>query len=142
VADPTSVFLDTAYVYALINTRDQWHAKATQWQQTLAQQQRPLVTSQFVLIEIADGLSAIGFRQHAVRTLDALAGSSFVDVVPASPQLYDDALGLYRNRADKDWGLTDCSSFVVMQQRGLHEALTSDHRFSEAAFRALLLDEP
>jgi predicted nucleic acid-binding protein len=55
------VFLDTAYIYALVNSRDQWHAKASYWEQQMTRQRRPLVTSEFVLMEIADGLSAIQF---------------------------------------------------------------------------------
>ena len=62
MSDLTPVFLDTAYVFALINTRDEWHAKARELGHTLHATSRPLVTSEFVLAEIADGLSAIRFR--------------------------------------------------------------------------------
>ena len=54
--------------------------------------------------------------------------------------LFDDALGLYRARPDKDWGLTDCISFVLMEREGLTEALTADAHFRQAGFRALLLE--
>ena len=139
MSDSTRVFLDTSYVYALINTRDQWHGKAKQCEHSLSLEQRTLVTSQFVLMEIADGLSAIGFREHAIRAIDSLAVSSFVEIVPATPQLFDDAMDLYRKRSDKEWGLTDCTSFVTMRQRGLHDALTTDQHFLQAGFRPLLL---
>lgn len=142
MADLTPAFVDTAYVFALINTRDRWHARAAPWEETLSRQRRRLLTSQFVLIEIADGLSALSFRQRAVAALDALSGSSLLEIVSASPQLYHDAFELYRNRRDKEWGLTDCSSFVIMQRRGLHDALTTDQHFVQAGFRALLINEP
>jgi predicted nucleic acid-binding protein len=45
---------------------------------------------------------------------------------------------LYRNRADKNWSLTDCISFVVMKRKGITEALTGDHHFEQAGFKALL----
>ena len=45
---------------------------------------------------------------------------------------------LYARRPDKSWSLTDCISFVVMTDRGLTEALTGDHHFEQAGFRALL----
>jgi predicted nucleic acid-binding protein len=45
---------------------------------------------------------------------------------------------LYRGRPDKEWSLTDCISFVVMGERSLTEALTSDHHFEQAGFTALL----
>ena len=41
-------------------------------------------------------------------------------------------------RKDKDWSLTDCLSFAVMHARDLSEALTGDHHFQQAGFRALL----
>jgi predicted nucleic acid-binding protein len=44
----------------------------------------------------------------------------------------------YESRPDKAWSLTDCISFVVMNQHGLTEALTGDHHFEQAGFTALL----
>jgi predicted nucleic acid-binding protein len=47
-------------------------------------------------------------------------------------------LDLYASRFDKAWSLTDCISFVVMEQQGIREALTGDHHFEQAGFVALL----
>jgi predicted nucleic acid-binding protein len=138
--DHTSVFLDTAYVNALVNTRDQWHAAAVQWEQKLAVDTRRLVTTEFVLVEIADGLAAVRFRTQATHIIATLQASPLIEIVPASSQLFTAALALYRGRADKDWGLTDCVSFVVMRERGLTEALTTDEHFRQAGYRALLLE--
>ena len=135
------LFLDTAYVLALLNTRDQWHAAAVTWEQQLAARRQPLITTEFVLTEVADGLAAVRFRSHAVRALHTLRTSPLVEVVPASSGLFAAALDLYRARPDKDWGLTDCASFVVMGERGLVEALTTDDHFRQAGFRALLLEQ-
>ncbi len=57
--------------------------------------------------------------------------------VPLTDELYQQAFDLFRDRPDKEWGLIDCASFVVMQ-RGLTEALTPDEHFEQAGFRALL----
>lgn len=51
--DPEPVFLDTAYVNALVNTRDQWHEAAVRWERKLAADRRRLVTTEFILVEIA-----------------------------------------------------------------------------------------
>jgi uncharacterized protein len=142
MTDHTAIFLDTAYIFALVNTRDQWHARARQWQAVLTAERRPLLTSAFVLMEIGDGLAAVGFRRQAVQVLDTLAASSLVEVVPATSELYAAGLELYRNRHDKDWGLTDCTSFELMRQRGLREALTTDEHFQQAGFRVLLREQP
>jgi uncharacterized protein len=134
----TPIFLDTAYVYALVNTRDQWHDKAVEWQRSMAVEEHPLVTTELVLVEIADGLAAIKFRAQAIHVLITLQSSQFVQVVPFTSRLLSAALDLYRQRQDKDWGLTDCVSFVVMREHALHEALTMDEHFEQAGFRALL----
>jgi len=140
--DRLPVFLDTAYVNALVNVRDQWHNAAVQWEERLAVERRRLVTTECVLVEIADGLAAVRFRAQAVQVITTLQASSFVDIIPASSQLFRTALELYRRRADKDWGLTDCVSFVVMSEQSLSEALTTDDHFRQAGFRALLLESP
>ena len=140
--DRTPIFLDTAYVNALVNTRDQWHDAAVQWQRKLSTDKRRLVTTEFVLVEIADGLAAVRFRVQAVQVIATLQASPLVEIIPASSRLFTAALELYRNRGDKDWGLTDCASFVVMSERGLLEALTTDDHFRQAGFRILLLENP
>ena len=58
--------------------------------------------------------------------------------VRATSELIQRGRKLYRERADKEWPLTDCISFVVMQDHGLSEALTADHHFEQAGFKALL----
>lgn len=140
--DTGPLFIDTAYVDALVNTRDLWHRAAVAWERRLADQRRRLITTEFVLVEIADGLAAVRFRAHAVAVISVLRASPLVEVVPSSSQLFAEALELYQNRPDKSWGLTDCSSLVVMAARGLTEALTTDHHFRQAGYRALLLDRP
>ncbi len=95
-------FLDTAYIYALVNTRDQWHRQAVQWQRKLTLEQRTLVTTELILVEIADGLAAVKFRTQAAQIIKTLQSSPFVQVVPSSTRLLNDALELYRQRADKD----------------------------------------
>lgn len=139
--DRSPIFLDTAYVNALINTRDQWHEAAIRWETRLATERRRLLTTEFVLTEIADGLAAVRFRGHAVRAIALLRESLLIEIVPVSSGLFETALALYQNRGDKDWGLTDCSSFVVMGERGLSAALTTDDHFRQAGFRSLLLEE-
>jgi predicted nucleic acid-binding protein len=108
------------------------------WEQKLASERCELITTQLILVEIADGLAAIKFRARAVQEIIALGSSPFVEVMTISSALFDQALILYSQRNDKDWGMTDCVSFIVMRDRGLSEALTMDEHFAQAGFRALL----
>ncbi len=59
-------------------------------------------------------------------------------MIPVDQPTLDVASEMYRRRADKEWSLTDCTSFVLMGRRGVTEALTADHHFEQAGFVALL----
>jgi hypothetical protein len=97
-----------------------------------------LVTTQAVLLEIGNALSRQRYRRAAVVLLNALETDSKVEIVSLSEQLYTQAFQLYCQRLDKEWGLVDCISFIVMQERGITEALTADEHFQQAGFRVLL----
>lgn len=135
-----AVFIDTAYVYALINRQDQWHEKAVQWRLRIKNEERPLMTSEFILAEIADGLSAVKFRRAAVQAINILQNNPLVKIIPATSNLFLQALKLYEQRPDKNWGLTDCASFVVMTENNITEALTTDDHFRQAGFVVLLAE--
>ena len=134
------LLIDTAYVYALINPRDQWHSKAVRWRKTITAENLPLLTTEFILAEIADGLASITFRQAAVKAIRILQENPLVKIIPASADLFENSLKLYEQRQDKNWGLTDCASFVVMNENNLTDALTTDEHFRQAGFKALMLD--
>ncbi len=134
------VFLDTAYAYALVNTRDQWHDRAVVWQERLAKERLSLLSTEFVLMEIADGLAAVQFRKQAIAIINLLKKNPYVEIVPASSELFAESFELYKKRIDKGWGLTDCTSFTVMQRYGVRDALTTDEHFRQAGFRALLIE--
>jgi uncharacterized protein len=134
------IFIDTAYVHALISPNDQWHKKAVEWQLKIEAKKNLLLTTEFVLTEIADDLAAIKFRQPAAQVIRILQTNAFVEIIPASSELFAKALKLYEQRQDKSWGLTDCTSFVVMKENKLTDALTTDEHFRQAGFKVLLLD--
>ena len=138
--DPV-LFLDTSFVYALVNTRDQWHTVAVRWQRRLSAEQYKLHTTEFVLLEIANGLSAIRFREQSVKTIQYLAASESVTVTQSSSELFGAGFELYKSRMDKHWGLTDCISFRTMENQGIRCALTTDEDFVQAGFRAILLED-
>ena len=62
-----------------------------------------------------------------------------ITITAASAELFERGCRLYADRPDKDWSLTDCISFVVMEEKAITEALTADHHFEQAGFNALLL---
>jgi uncharacterized protein len=97
-----------------------------------------MVRTSWVLIEIGDGLSRVDQRPLAVELYDRLYRSSRVRILAVAPEQEVAAWQLYRQRPDKNWGVTDCTSFVVMSQLGMDEAFTVDHHFEQAGFRRLI----
>lgn len=137
----SEVFLDTAFALALVNVNDLLHGKALSLADQLEAQATRLVTSRPVLLEIGNSLAKLRYRSSAVQILTSLEADPSVEIVPLTDELYHEALHLYRDRSDKEWGLVDCVSFVIMQERGINEALTPDRHFEQAGFRALLCQE-
>ena len=135
------VFLDTAYAIALSSSNDQYHKRALRLAKQLETANTRLVTTRAVELEIGNALSKHRYRSAAIQLLDALEADPAVGVVPLSEALYTQALSLYRERPDKEWGLIDCVSFVVMRERSITEALTADEHFQQAGFRALLKED-
>lgn len=130
-----ALFADSFYYLAILNADDAAHQLAVDFSE---KQRGPVATTVWVLTEVADPLSAPGQRGGFVRFLDALRGDAEVTIIPPGPELFEAGLSLYSQRPDKDWTLTDCISFVVMERMDLREALTGDHHFEQAGFAALL----
>lgn len=128
-------FADAFVFLAMLNRGDRMHAAAVR---ALEGSGDPLVTTSWVLTELADGLCAARSRAVFVALEQRLRMDHRVTIVSAEERLYQAGLELYRRRPDKDWSLTDCISFVVMRERGTVEALTGDRHFEQAGFIALL----
>ena len=131
----SATFADSFYFLALFNPRDAAHERAVRASQDVPD---TLVTTDWVLVELADALCDPVNRVRCIGLVNDLRRSSRVKVEPATRELLNAGWSLYQQRLDKDWSLTDCTSFVVMEQRGIAEALTGDHHFEQAGFRALL----
>ena len=131
----TACFVDTFALLALLNPADAMHRVTRRW---FDASRRPLLLTDWILVELADGLCAARTRQAFLTIERRLRGDGRVTIVPASRALLDRGLALYAARPDKDWSLTDCTSFTVMAERGLTDALTGDRHFAQAGFVPLL----
>jgi len=130
-----AIFADTFYFLALVSRDDATHSRAVALSRRLTGR---IVTTAWILTEVGDAMSAPRQRQVFRVLVDSLLTDARVTIVPPTKQIFDQGIDLYDSRPDKEWSLTDCISFVVMQQLQLSEALTGDHHFEQAGFRALL----
>ena len=130
-----AVFADTFYYIAMLNPSDRYHAAAIEITKSLS---RPVVTSIWVLMEVADALSDPAIRSRTHRFLQAVTSRKVTMLIADVEPWYSRGLALYGNRADKSWSLTDCISFEIMSARGIAEALTGDRHFNQAGFQTLL----
>jgi len=133
-----TVFVDTAGWLALVNKSDSLHRKARKIRDRLLEQSIRFAVSDYVIVEIANALSRAPWRETAIRLISSIYASDDVIVVEVDKALLQEAWELYRAREDKDWSLTDCTSFVIMNKGGMRRAFTSDNHFEQAGFSVLM----
>jgi predicted nucleic acid-binding protein len=132
------IFADTSYWIALLNPHDELHGSAVAVAQSCSDDQ--IFTTEMVLTELLNGFSDRGprLRVAASKAVKTLRSSPNVTVIPQTSDQFQRALSRYEERIDKDWSLTDCASFLVMEAEGIEAALTHDQHFAQAGFQALL----
>lgn len=130
-----TVFVDTSFYVAMLSPTDRFHASALEWVRSYAGR---TVTTEQVLTETGNWFAACGDRGPFVALLESIRADPKATVIWSDRGIFDAAIALYAARRDKEWSLTDCFSFVVMKKDGLTEALTADHHFEQAGFKALL----
>ncbi len=129
-----TVFADAFALIAWLNPRDNAHAAVVAYLDGFVGR---LLTTEWVLMELADALSAPEARSTTAAFLQAVRADPLFEVVGYVPTVYQAGFDLFATRPDKAWSLTDCISFGVMTERNLSEALTADHHFEQAGFRAV-----
>lgn len=128
------VFADSSYFLALLDRRDAHHRHVLDF---ATNSRGPLVTTRWVLVEVANALGRSPVRAAAARMLQRVEDAGF-RVILSSDRLYDGGLRFTPLAPTKSGSLTDCISFVVMADEGIAEALTGDRHFEQAGFRTLL----
>jgi predicted nucleic acid-binding protein len=130
-----AVFADSFHFLALLNDQDAAHGKA------LVEHRRPwqrIVITDCVILEVGDALCHPSDHADFLALYDSLRSDRRVKMVRLTADLLEKGIERFRNRPDKDWPLTDCISFVVMEEENIREALTGDQHFEQAGFVAVL----
>lgn len=134
------VFIDTSGWANLVDKSQSYHETTAQQYHSFHQQGRKLVTTSYVITELVALLqSPLRLtRTQIISIVDSIRTSPYIEIVYIDASLDGESWQLLKKRTDKEWSLVDCTSFVIMQQRGIQEALTTDHHFAQAGFVRLL----
>ncbi len=129
------LFADTSGLVAYLNPDDEHHGAAVEYLESYLGR---IVTTTWVLAELGNFLARGPQRQLFGPFVGTLRNERQFTLIPASEEMFERVADLYRRRPDKQWSLTDCASFLAMQDHKIREALTADHHFEQAGFRAVL----
>ena len=129
-----TVFADTSFYLALLDERDVLHELALKHSRV----NRTILTTEFIILELGNACARAEDHADFLALLAGMRTSPRTKIVPLDSSVLQRGLGLFAGRADKDWSLTDCTSFVVMRDQGVTEALSADRHFQQAGFDALL----
>ena len=131
-----AVFADTIFYVAVLNRRDALHEAAVNRAATTPD---PVVTTEFVLLEVANFFKRPEERARFASFIDALRSDESTKIVPCDSTWFQRGIEVFNSRPDKEWSLTDCISFAVMTDQKIERSLTADQHFVQAGFAALLI---
>jgi uncharacterized protein len=130
----SAVFADTSFYLALLRTDDPAHTQAL----TSVMLNQLIVTTEFILLELGNACARAEDHADFLAHVAGMRASPRIRIIPLNSRLLNRGLERMATRPDKDWSLTDCISFVVMEDEGIKEALTADRHFEQAGFTILL----
>lgn len=132
------VFVDTSALYAFVDRSDSWHQRACRVVLDLLEARRRLVVSDYVVAEAVNLANARGGSFVARRVLDLIDQTAGIRMEWIGSACFEQAKAFFRKHADHAYSFTDCTSFVVMRELKIREALTTDLHFAGAGFHPLL----
>lgn len=137
----TEIFADTSGLLLYFDAGQTGHQTALEIARRHMIGRGKFVTTNYVLTElVALFMSRTRLtRPQICAAIESLQRSAFFEIVHITPELHQQAWQLLQSRPDKNWSWVDAASFVVMQNRGLSQAFTTDHHFEQAGFDRMLL---
>jgi len=130
------MLLDTSGLLCFFDTTDNRYQQAVH----LVESADVLVTHAYVLAEFVPLCQTRGLnRSKALDFAAALFDNSLVEIVWVEEVLHRAAHALLQARLDKTYSLCGAVSFVLMRERGITDALTTDKHFEQEGFVRLLV---
>jgi uncharacterized protein len=127
------VFIDASAWVALGNKRDQYHTQAATLYDQILDEQLARITSTWVIYEALSILKSRAGYKTAEKLWERVNDPEVTQFVRVDEAIEDEALDLFFDHRDKDWGVVDCSSLIIMNKLGCQMAFAFDRHFSQAA---------
>jgi uncharacterized protein len=134
------MLVDTSGWGNLIDPTQPFHPQAASLYRSARQEKHHIITTNYIITEVVALLtSPLRIpKLQIIAFIQSLKSSPYIEILHITPEIDAQAWQLLTNRADKAWSLVNCSSFVIMQQEKITNALTNDHHFEQAGFVRLL----
>ena len=129
------MLIDTSGLYSFFDEKDFRHADASAFVESAAVR----LTTGYVLAEFIPLCQTRGLnRKKTLEFVETLLTNPLVEIVWVNEDLHQQAFALLQERLDKTYSLCDAVSFIIMRERGITEALTTDKHFKQEGFIKLL----
>jgi predicted nucleic acid-binding protein len=134
------IFAETAGWGHLFDAQQTYHHQAATIYRQARLEDTQILTTNLVINELVTLLTSPLHvpRPTLVALVEGIKASPFVEIIHVDETVEDRAWHLLKSRLDKTWSVVDCASFVIMHERGIQNAFTSDHHFEQAGFIRLL----
>jgi predicted nucleic acid-binding protein len=134
----SKVFLDTSGWIALLNASDALHSAADSLWKQVGRQRGKIITTDWIVAEAGNGMARAPSRSGFTDSVRRLLASPSAELIFVDDDLLSRALQLYSEREDKNWGLVDCASFLLMEREAMRDVFGTDRHFEQAGFHCLL----
>jgi hypothetical protein len=136
------IFVDTSFLFPLFARHDPDHQRVRDVMEDFRGKRMAdqVLTTNHVVAETVTLVRYKGSRQSqaahalAIEVGSALYAGTLARIHWTTPEDERAAFEYFKRHADQEYSMVDCLSFVVMEQRGIREALAVDsdftHRFT------------
>lgn len=131
------IFVDTGAWKAWIDKKDEDHQAIRNEFDRCRSEKIPLETSDYVVSETLTLLRMRPGLGHpvAVGFGEMVQSSHVIRIHAISSDLFQKAWKIFQRYSDKDFSFVDCTSFALMEKRGLKEVLALDDHFTQYGFQ-------